>query len=139
MNYKNAPPPERDLPVDLIKMPPHSVEAEQSVLGGLLLENTAWDRIADQITELDFYRHDHRLIYRHISRLIEQSRPADVVTVSESLEKANELNQVGGLAYLAALAQNTPSAANIRRYAEIVRERSIMRRQIGRASCRERV
>ncbi|MFO1379021.1 MAG: replicative DNA helicase [Chitinivorax sp.] len=130
MNYQVAPDVGRDMPVDLIKLPPHSVEAEQSVLGGLLLENSAWDRIADQIAEGDFYRHDHRLIYRHISRLIEQSRPADVVTVAESLEKSNELNQIGGLAYLAALAQNTPSAANIRRYAEIVRERSIMRRLV---------
>jgi len=100
------------------------------VLGGLMLDNHAWEKVADIITDSDFYRHDHRLIYRHISRLIEQSRPADVVTVAESLEKSNELNQIGGLAYLAALAQNTPSAANIRRYAEIVRERSIMRRLV---------
>jgi replicative DNA helicase len=104
------------------------VEAEQSVLGGLLLENAAWDRIGDLVAEEDFYRADHRLIYRHVSRLIEANRPADVLTVSESLERSAELANVGGLAYLAALAQNTPSAANIRRYAEIVRERSIMRR-----------
>jgi replicative DNA helicase len=109
-------------------MPPHSVEAEQSVLGGLLLDNAAWDRIGDLVAEEDFYRADHRLIYRHVSRLIEANRPADVLTVSESLERSAELANVGGLAYLAALAQNTPSAANIRRYAEIVRERSIMRR-----------
>jgi len=111
-----------------IRMPPNSVEAEQSVLGSLLLENSAWDRIGDLMSESDFYRADHRLIYRHISRLIETSKPADVLTVSESLERSAELANAGGLSYLAALAQNTPSAANIRRYAEIVREKSITRR-----------
>jgi replicative DNA helicase len=116
-----------DNQLDAIKLPPHSVEAEQSVLGGLLLENHAWERIADLITEQDFYRHDHRLIYRHITRLLDASKPADVVTVSESLESSKELTTVGGLAYLGALAQNTPSAANIRRYAEIVRDRAILR------------
>ena len=116
-----------DNQLDAIKLPPHSVEAEQSVLGGLLLENSAWERIADLITEQDFYRHDHRLIYRHITKLLDASKPADVVTTSESLESSQELNTVGGLAYLGALAQNTPSAANIRRYAEIVRDRAILR------------
>ncbi len=116
-----------DNQLDAIKLPPHSVEAEQSVLGGLLLENTAWERIADLITEQDFYRHDHRLIYRHITKLLDASKPADVVTVSESLESSQELTTIGGLAYLGALAQNTPSAANIRRYAEIVRDRAILR------------
>lgn len=111
-----------------LRMPPHSVEAEQSVLGGLLLENSAWDRIGDLISEADFYRADHRLIYRHVSKLIEASKPADVLTVAESLERSAELTNSGGLAYIATLAQNTPSAANIRRYAEIVRERSVMRR-----------
>ena len=118
----------QDADVELIKLPPHSVEAEQSVLGGLLLNNTAWDRIADFISESDFYRADHRLIYRHITKLIEATRPADAITVSESLGSTKELEAVGGLAYIGALAQNTPSAANIRRYAEIVRERSIMRK-----------
>jgi replicative DNA helicase len=118
----------QDAQVELIKLPPHSVEAEQSVLGGLLLDNSAWDRIADMLSESDFYRADHRLIYRHISKLIEASRPADAITVSESLESTRELENVGGLAYIGALAQNTPSSANIRRYAEIVRERSIMRK-----------
>jgi len=118
----------QDAQVDLIKLPPHSVEAEQSVLGGLLLDNSAWDKIADLIGESDFYRADHRLIWRHISRLVEQTRPADVITVSETLESTRELDGVGGLAYLGALAQNTPSAANIRRYAEIVRERAVMRK-----------
>ena len=118
----------QDADIELIKLPPHSVEAEQSVLGGLLLNNAAWDRIADLISESDFYRADHRLIYRHILKLIEVARPADAITVSESLESTKEIGDVGGLAYIGALAQNTPSAANIRRYAEIVRERSIMRK-----------
>jgi replicative DNA helicase len=110
-----------------LKLPPNSVEAEQSVLGGLLLENEALDKVADLIAASDFYRHDHRVIYEHISRLIEQNKPADIVTVAESLDSTGELNSVGGIAYLGALAQNTPSAANIRRYAEIVRERAVMR------------
>ena len=113
--------------LESLKLPPNSVEAEQSVLGGLLLENEALDRIADILNQADFYRHDHRLIYTHIAKLIEQNRPADIVTVAESLENSAELSSVGGIAYLGALAQNTPTAANIRRYAEIVRERSIMR------------
>ena len=113
-----------------IKLPPHSVEAEQSVLGGLLLENHAWDRIADVISQHDFYRHDHRLIYRTITKLLEQGKPADVVTTGEALENLGELSNVGGLSYLVALAQNTPSAANIRRYAEIVRDRGIMRQLV---------
>ena len=118
----------QDAQIELIKLPPHSVEGEQSVLGGLLLDNSAWERIADLLGESDFYRADHRLIYRHISKLVEASRPADVITVSESMESTRELENVGGLAYLGALAQNTPSSANIRRYAEIVRERAIMRK-----------
>ena len=113
-----------------IKLPPHSVEAEQSVLGGLLLENNAWDKIADLISHHDFYRHDHRLIYQTISKLIEQGKPADVITVSESLDTLGELGNMGGLPYMVALAQNTPSAANIRRYAEIVRERAILRKLV---------
>ncbi|MBY0577545.1 MAG: replicative DNA helicase [Burkholderiales bacterium] len=116
------------LEIDSIKLPPHSVEAEQSVLGGLMLDNNAWDKIADLVSENDFYRHDHRLIYRHISHLVGRNNPADVITVSESLENSKELQNAGGVAYLGALAQNTPSAANIRRYAEIVRERSVMRK-----------
>ncbi|NOT16723.1 MAG: replicative DNA helicase [Sulfuriferula sp.] len=113
-----------------IKLPPHSVEAEQSILGGLLLENNAWDKIADVVSRQDFYRHDHKLIYTAITKLLEQSKPADVVTVAEHLENLAELNNIGGLPYLVALAQNTPSAANIRRYAEIVRDRSIMRKLV---------
>ena len=116
--------------LESLKLPPNSVEAEQSVLGGLLLENESLDKIADILNQADFYRHDHRLIYTHIAKLIEQNRPADIVTVAESLENSAELSSVGGIAYLGALAQNTPTAANIRRYAEIVRERSIMRKLV---------
>lgn len=122
-----------DPSADSFKTPPHSVEAEQSVLGGLLLDNEAWDKVADVINEEDFYRLDHRLIYRHICKLVENNKPADVVTVAESLETSADLKNVGGLTYVGTMAQNTPSAANIRRYAEIVRERSVMRKlaQVG--------
>jgi replicative DNA helicase len=124
------PPLDLDPQVGQLKLPPHSVEAEQAVLGGLLLENSAWDRIGDVVSEDDFYRADHRLVWHHITRLIETSRPADVLTVAESLERSGDLDKAGGLAYVALLAENTPSAANIRRYAEIVRERSIMRQLV---------
>ena len=89
-----------DSQVEAIKLPPHSIEAEQAVLGALLLDNTAWDRVADVITGGDFYRDDHRRIFEHIARLIDDAKPADIVTVSESLERSNELDTAGGLAYL---------------------------------------
>ena len=114
-------------PLDALRVPPHNIEAEQAVLGGLLLDNLAWDKIGDQVGESDFYRDDHRKIYRAILALLDRSRPADILTVSEELTLRGELESVGGLAYLGALAHNTPSAANIRRYAEIVRERALMR------------
>ncbi|MET0216489.1 MAG: replicative DNA helicase [Burkholderiales bacterium] len=117
-----------DVRVDAIKLPPHSMEAEQALLGGLMLDNQALDKVADVISEGDLYRQDHRLIYRHVCRLIDKNRPADVVTVAEALESCNELDGIGGLPYLSALAQSTPSSANIRRYAEIVRERAVMRK-----------
>jgi len=119
-----------DSQVVSLKLPPHSIEAEQSLLGGLLLDNTAWDRIADQVSEADFYRDDHRRIFSHIRKLVELGKPADVVTVHESIEKSNEVEQTGGLAYLGEIANATPSAANIRRYAEIVRERAILRKLV---------
>lgn len=122
-NFSNA-----DVQLDQIKLPPHSVEAEQSVLGGLLLEASALDKITDLVHPDDFYRQEHRLIYRQIVRLSEMAKPVDVITVAEALEIAGELDKVGGLPYLGGLAQNVPSAANIRRYGEIVRERSIMRK-----------
>jgi replicative DNA helicase len=118
------------LPADMLKLPPHSIEAEQSVLGGLLLENEALDKIADILKPTDFYQHDHKLIYQHIIKLLENNKPADIVTIAESLEASAELTGVGGIAYLGALAQNTPTAANIRRYAEIVREYAVMRQLV---------
>ncbi len=113
-----------------LKLPPHSLEAEQSLLGGLMLDNMAWDKVADLVSEVDFYRDDHRRIFRHIARLVELGKPADVVTVFESLEKSGEAEQAGGLAYLGEIANNTPSAANIRRYGEIIRERAILRKLV---------
>ena len=119
-----------DAQLDALRVPPHSIEAEQSVLGGLLLDNAAWDRIADYLSSEDFYRYDHRLIFQQISKLISISRPADVITVFEALNAIGKAEEVGGLSYLNALAQNTPSAANIRRYAEIVRDRGVLRKLI---------
>ncbi len=109
------------------RVPPHSVEAEQSVLGGLMLDNEAWDRIADRIGADDFYRHDHRLIFRAIAALAERNAPFDMVTVAEQLQNAGQLKDAGGLAYLGELASQTPSAANIKAYADIVRDRSVLR------------
>ncbi|MDR1853360.1 MAG: replicative DNA helicase [Azoarcus sp.] len=125
-----SPRPAADPQVSALKLPPHSLEAEQSLIGGLLLDNTAWERVADLVSEEDFYRDDHRRIFRHISKLVDFGRPADVVTVNESLEKNGETEQAGGLAYLAEIANNTPSAANIRRYAEIVHERAVLRKLV---------
>jgi replicative DNA helicase len=119
-----------DKATEALKVAPHSIEAEQSVLGGLMLVNDAWDKIADLIVEKDFYRHDHRLIYRAIIALAEKNKPYDVVTLSEWLEENNSLQEAGSLAYLGLLAKNTPSAANITAYAEIVRHRSILRQLI---------
>ncbi len=121
----------RDPEFESLKLPPHSLEAEQSVLGGLLIDNGAWDKIIDILKESDIYREDHRLIYRHIGQLIAASKPADVITVFESLKSVNKADDIGGLEYLNALAQNVPSAANIRRYAELVRDRGILRKLIG--------
>jgi replicative DNA helicase len=123
--------PAADAQLAAVRTPPHSIEAEQSVLGGLLLDNPAWDRIADRISGEDFYRHDHRLIFQAIARLIDLGRPADAITVFEALQTAGQGADAGGVVYLNSLAQNTPSAANIRRYAEIVRERAVLRRLVG--------
>jgi len=117
--------------VDSLKIPPHSIEAEQSVLGGVMLDNHAWEQIADSVSEEDFYRYDHRLIFRAIEDLAEDNKPLDVVTLSEWLGKRGDLEDAGGLAYLGTMAKDTPSAANIRAYADIVRERSILRQLIG--------
>lgn len=113
-----------------IRVPPHSLEAEQSVIGGLMIDNTAWDRIADIVAADDFYRRDHRLIFNAIGELAEQSQPCDAVTVSEFLTRRGELDAAGGLAYLGQLAKDTPSAANIVAYGNIVRERAMLRELI---------
>lgn len=124
----------RTVDASTVKIPPHSIEAEQSVLGGLMLDNRAWDQIADRVRESDFYRHDHRLIYRVMAKLSEQSKPLDVLTVSESLRELHELDNAGGEVYLFELANNTPSVANIVAYADIVRERSVLRQLIATAN-----
>jgi len=116
-----------DPQIDRLKLPPHSLEGEQSVLGGLLLDNEAADKVGDVITDADFYSDAHRLVYSHIVALVADSKPADVVTVSESLASVQKLDYIGGLAYLGALVENVPTAANIRHYAQIVRDRSILR------------
>ena len=121
---------DRDDEVARLRVPPHSVEAEQSVLGGLLLDNLAWDRCVDLLTDSDFYRHEHKLIFAAIGALVNATKPADVITVFEQLQSLGKADDCGGLAYLNALAQSVPSAANIRRYAEIVRERAILRKLI---------
>jgi replicative DNA helicase len=110
-----------------LKVPPHSIEAEQSLLGGLMLDHQSWDKIADVVSETDFYRKDHRLIFSAIASLAEDANPCDVVTVSECLDNRGELDAAGGLEYLASLANETPGAANARSYAKILRERSMLR------------
>jgi replicative DNA helicase len=122
--------PPRDRQVAQLRVPPHSVEAESSVLGGLLLDNGAWDRVGDLLTEGDFYRYEHKLVFTAIAALINGNRPADVITVFEHLQGLGKADEVGGIAYLNALAQYVPSASNIRRYAEIVRERAILRKLV---------
>jgi replicative DNA helicase len=116
--------------VTRLRTPPHSAEAEQSVLGGLLLDNGSWDRAADVLNETDFYRYEHRVIFGAVGGLINATKPADVITVFEQLQSLGKAEECGGLAYLNALAQSVPSAANLRRYAEIVRERAILRKLI---------
>ncbi|WP_111655667.1 replicative DNA helicase [Isoalcanivorax indicus] len=115
---------------EALRLPPNSVEAEQAVLGGLMLNNDAWDQVSERVGEHDFYRKDHRLIFRVMVQLVEQDQPRDLVTVSEALENLGQLEGAGGIAYLSELSRNTPSAANISAYADIVRERSILRQLI---------
>ncbi len=119
-----------DPQITQLRIPPHSIEAESSVLGGLLLDNSAWDRVGDLLVNVDFYRYEHQLIYGAIGALTNASKPADVVTVFEQLQSQGKADAAGGLPYLNALAQYVPSAANVRRYAEIVRERSILRKLV---------
>ncbi|ARN74390.1 replicative DNA helicase [Oceanicoccus sagamiensis] len=117
-----------------VKVPPHSVEAEQSVLGGLMIANKAWDDVADQVAPTDFYRGSHREIFLQMGKLVEAGEPIDVITLSEALNNHDLLEQVGGVAYLAELANNTPSAANISAYAKVVQERSSLRSMINAAN-----
>lgn len=125
MNNKN-----KDHDLEQIKLPPHSIEAEQSVLGALMLDNRAWDRIVDKVSEDDFYRHGHRTIFKTLYDLAKRNSPFDVLTLADALKGVNELDNVGGELYLFELVKNTPSAANVVAYAEIVRERSILRKLI---------
>ncbi|WP_116474294.1 replicative DNA helicase [Zobellella maritima] len=123
-----------DKAVAQLKMPPHSFEAEQSVLGGLLLDNNAWDRVAEKVSESDFYSRPHRLIFQAMQRLAQANNPVDLITVQEELERHEALETVGGFSYLVEIAKNTPSAANIGAYADIVRERAVVREMIAVAN-----
>ena len=113
-----------------VRMPPHSIEAEQSVLGGLMLDANVWDKVVEFVGDVDFYQKKHKLIFQMITRLVERTQPIDVVTVIETLRGENKLDEAGGEVYLYELANTIPSAANISAYAEIVRERSILRQLI---------
>ena len=119
-----------DQQIAQLRIPPHSMEAESSVLGGLLLDNKSWEQVADLLSEGVFYRYEHRQVYVAIQALVNASRPADVITVYEHLQSIGKAEEVGGLGYLNSLAQYVPSASNIRRYAEIVRERAILRKLV---------
>jgi len=123
-------PEEATFGVDALRVPPHSLQAEQSLLGGLMLDNNSWDKIADQVGEPDFYRKEHRQIFHALAQLAEDNQPFDVVTLAESLERSGDLDDAGGLPYLGTIAQDTPSAANILAYAKIVRENAVKRRLI---------
>ena len=126
--------PSADQETAALKLPPHSLEAEQSVLGGLMLDNQAWDNVSERLVADDFYRYEHRLVFNVMIHLAESAQPLDVVTLSEALEARDQLDTVGGLAFLAELARNTPSASNIRAYADIVRERATLRKLIRAAN-----
>jgi replicative DNA helicase len=115
---------------DELRIPPHNVHAEQSLLGGLMLDNSTWDRIADMVTERDLYRREHRLIFRAIAKLAAEDQPFDLVTLAETLERTEQLEGAGGLPYLGTIANETPSAANIKAYAKIVRQTSVLRQMI---------
>lgn len=133
-NFRNKSPAERDKQVEQLRVPPHSLEAEQSVLGGLLLDNEMWDRVAEAVVAQDFYSRSHRIIFETIARLIELGNPVDLITLSESLENDQQLDAAGGFVYLAEMMRNTPSAANIIAYAKIVRERAVTREMISVAN-----
>ncbi len=126
--------PSADQETAAVKLPPHSLEAEQSVLGGLMLDNQAWDNVSERLVADDFYRYEHRLVFNVMIHLAESGQPLDVITLSEALEARDHLDTVGGLSFLAELARNTPSASNIRAYADIVRERATLRKLIRAAN-----
>jgi replicative DNA helicase len=121
---------QRDVEVSALKLPPHSIEAEQSVLGGLMLDAEAWDRVSEAVVSEDFYSRSHRMIFKAMQRLMESGQPLDLITVSEQLEIEDQLDDAGGFAYLGEIAKNTPSAGNILSYADIVRERAVVRDMI---------
>ncbi|WP_217541672.1 replicative DNA helicase [Vibrio metschnikovii] len=123
-----------DAQVEAMKTPPHSLEAEQSVIGGLLLDNQRWDTVSERVIAQDFYSRPHRLIFEAVKSLLESGQPLDLITLSEYLELREQLEDVGGFAYLADLVKNTPSAANINAYADIVAERALVRNLIGVAN-----
>jgi replicative DNA helicase len=123
-------PRKADGPLEALRVPPHSIEAEQSVLGGLMLDNDSVASLEDRVSADDFYRHEHRLIFLAITALSSAAKPYDVITVSESLRDAGQIDKAGGIPYLAELLANTPTAANIAAYADIVRSRSVLRRLI---------
>lgn len=133
-NKPQTEPRVRDFQVDGLKVPPHSIEAEQSVLGGLMLDNERWDDVAERVVAEDFYTRPHRHIFTEMGRLQEGGSPIDLITLAESLERQGQLDSVGGFAYLAELSKNTPSAANISAYADIVRERAVVREMIAVAN-----
>ena len=122
-----------DISTVLLKVPPHSIEAERSVLGGVMLDDEAWDKVSSILSAEDFYRGDHRIIFRCMFELTERNQPLDVITISEALDHVAELDGVGGLPYISELANSTPTASNIRAYAEIVSERATVRKLIAAA------
>ncbi len=124
------PRPERDPRIEALRVPPHSIDAEQAVLGGLMLASSAWDKVADRLSEEDFYRRDHQLIFRAIGQMAEQGKPGDAVTLGEWFQSHGLSEQVGGTEYVIELASTVPSAANIASYADIVREKALLRRLI---------
>jgi replicative DNA helicase len=130
-SVKDTPKKNTDPKVERLKIPPHSIEAEQSVLGSMLIAPDSWDKVAELVTDEDFYNRSHQIIFRAILRLLSKSQPIDLITVSEDLEERNELDDAGGFAYLGELARNTPSAANVTAYAQIIRERAVTRELIG--------
>ncbi|WP_340680118.1 replicative DNA helicase [Paraglaciecola sp.] len=131
ISVKDTPKKKSDPKVDRLKIPPHSIEAEQSVLGSMLIAPDSWDKVAEIITDEDFYNRSHQIIFRAILRLLTKSHPIDLITVSEDLEEHDELDDAGGFAYLGELARNTPSAANVAAYAQIIKERAVTRELIG--------